>query len=153
MSDNITTSNKVYIGRDFQCTPETLFKWLTQPDLIVQWFGPKALRSTRVVNEARNGGKFRIELIRVDSEDTVTLVGEYIEFKEPERVAFRYSYDKNPATPSFFVVRMSLSRKDDGTTKLSMVQEFEAIPDDIEQRTVAWEYMLEVLAGLIPSEK
>ena len=150
MDDRVPTSNKVYIQRDFQCTPETLFHWLTQPDRIIQWFGPPTLRSTSVVNTPRNGGTFRIELARENSDEIVRLVGEYIEFEEPERVAFRYSYDKNPGAPSFFVVWMSLHRKDDGTTALSLVQEFDVLPDDIERRTVAWEHMLNVLAGLIP---
>ncbi|MEJ7697904.1 MAG: SRPBCC family protein [Candidatus Limnocylindrales bacterium] len=49
----------VDIERDFDASPETLFRAFTEPDLLVQWLGPRRL--TLVVDhfDVRSGGSWR----------------------------------------------------------------------------------------------
>lgn len=47
------------ITREFDAPREWLFRAFTDPDLLVQWLGPRRLSMTIDVFEARDGGKWR----------------------------------------------------------------------------------------------
>ncbi|ADB34966.1 Activator of Hsp90 ATPase 1 family protein [Kribbella flavida DSM 17836] len=63
MSDTIINApaNTPFIEviRDFDATPEQLFRVSTDPDLIAQWLGPNGLEMEVVEYDARPGGRYR----------------------------------------------------------------------------------------------
>jgi uncharacterized protein YndB with AHSA1/START domain len=50
---------QVVITREFDAPRELLFRAYTDPELIVQWLGPRALTMTVDRHEARDGGRWR----------------------------------------------------------------------------------------------
>ena len=49
----------IEIHREFKTTPEFLLRAFTEPDLFVQWVGPRRLTTTIEHFDARNGGTWR----------------------------------------------------------------------------------------------
>ncbi|MEP1093464.1 MAG: SRPBCC domain-containing protein [Cyclobacteriaceae bacterium] len=144
----MASENKVYLQHSFKCDQETLFDWLTKPELIGQWFGPEGFSTGNVQCELVEGGAYSIELIKVKV-PRFTVQGEYIEIRRPIRLRFSYRYLglENPPPPS--IVRFDLMRTTPDQTELSMVQEFEIETPDFATRSKAWVFMFDKLEGLI----
>ena len=49
----------ITIEREFDAPPELLFRAWTDPDLLVQWLGPKRLKMRIDTHELRDGGRWR----------------------------------------------------------------------------------------------
>lgn len=49
----------IWIEREFDALRELVFKALTDPELYVQWIGPRGLTTTIETFEPRNGGSWR----------------------------------------------------------------------------------------------
>jgi uncharacterized protein YndB with AHSA1/START domain len=54
----------IHITRDFDATPEQLFRAHTDPTLFVQWIGPDSLTSTVEYWDARSGGNWKYVMTR-----------------------------------------------------------------------------------------
>lgn len=133
----MTTQNKVYLQRVFNCTPEILFQWLIDPKRIVQWFGPQnttvgAVSCNPVVN-----GQFSIELLR-QTAPRFTCVGRYLTIEPPHKLVFTFAYDGLNSPDS--EVSILLTSKGN-QTHMAFTQSFETVPANMEKRTVAWEAM------------
>ncbi|NQY08864.1 MAG: SRPBCC domain-containing protein [Flavobacteriales bacterium] len=142
------TSNTVYVSREFNCTKSKLFEWITQPDLISKWFGPKHLSVKNVTNELRVNGNYNIEMIKPDG-STFIIGGKYLEIEEPNKLKFSFAYVGLAETPPESTVEIILEEINATQTKLSLIQKFETVPADMENRTKAWEGMFFKLTGLI----
>ena len=55
-------TNKVFVNRTFSCNVDILFDWLTDPSLLVQWFGPEGFEVGEVKSNLMIGGAYSIEL-------------------------------------------------------------------------------------------
>ncbi|TAK64055.1 MAG: polyketide cyclase [Dehalococcoidia bacterium] len=49
----------ITIEREFDAPPELLFRAWTDPDLLVQWLGPRRLKMRITEYELRDGGRYR----------------------------------------------------------------------------------------------
>lgn len=139
------TQSKVFVSRKFNCTKTELFDWLTQPDLIVKWFGPQKMSAGKVVTDFRIGGNYSIELQKEDN-NNFFVEGEYIEINEPDNLAFTLQYVGLPTSPPESIVKINLEETAVNEVLLTLTQSFTIIPLDMEKRTVAWEFMLQNLA-------
>ena len=140
------TQHKIFVQRRFHCSVPELFHYLVQPNLLAQWFGPRHLSVGAVRTEVRVGGKYSIELRQAD-ERSFTIEGEYIEVDEPYGLTFTFEYRGLANLPPKSVVKIQLEELAEGESLLSLTQDFEWAPSDLENRTHAWEYMLEVLGA------
>ena len=136
------TITNVYVNREFNCSAAKLYKWLTLPTLIAQWFGPKKIIAINVEVDLVIGGKFSVQLMKPNNE-LFFIEGNYLEIQQPEKLSFSFKYRglENPSPDS--IVSISLKETSEGVTKLNLIQEFKTIPNDMEGRTNAWNYMLE----------
>jgi uncharacterized protein YndB with AHSA1/START domain len=50
---------EIFITREFDAPRELVFKAHTDPELYVQWLGPRELTMTLETFEPRNGGSYR----------------------------------------------------------------------------------------------
>ena len=50
---------QIVITRDFRAPRELLFRAYTDPELLVQWLGPRTMRMTVDRLDARDGGAWR----------------------------------------------------------------------------------------------
>lgn len=142
------TVNKIYIKRDFACNPNELFRYLIQPDLIAKWFGPKHTVVGAVSMDVRVNGSYSIELIKPDNKNFF-IVGSYIEIDKPSRLVFSFQYQGLPSSPPESRVEITIKADGSGNSKLLLTQQFEVMPADMENRTVAWNNMLTKLGSLI----
>lgn len=144
----MTSENKVYVSRTFECNARELFSWLTDPTRIAQWFGPEGFTVGNVSNNLSEGGKYQIEL-KKDDMIRFTILGSYLTINAPNKLAFTYDYVglENPPPPS--KVYFDLKEIGPDQTELSMTQVFEIQTPDFATRTRAWNYMLDKLSRLV----
>ena len=140
------TINKVFINRKFNCSPTSLFDWLTKPDLLAQWFGPPNYTIGMVQTDTRINGKYSIELVS-PGDQHFFIEGEYLEINAPNSLEFALRYTGLPTPPPESTVKIKLTAVGENECQLSLTQQFELAPTDMENRTKAWEYMLEKLAN------
>ena len=142
--------NKVYLSREFNCSPQHLFDWLIKPERIAQWFGPKHLKAGKIHIDARVGGKYAVELWRPDG-TSVIVEGVYREIDPPHHLIFDLQYQTQTGSAPPSLVSFHLEQIEENKTRLSLVQSFETIPLDMPLRTQAWEHMLGELERLTGS--
>ena len=135
-----TAKNSLYISRRFNCSVNTLFKWIVEPDLICQWFGPKSMTLVEVKNDLTIGGAYTIELLKPNGM-AFSIEGEYIEIDEPNKVVFTFTYKGIPNTPPASIVEITIERVDTNISNLSLIQKFDIVPTDMPSRSSAWQNM------------
>jgi uncharacterized protein YndB with AHSA1/START domain len=57
------------VVREFDATPELVFRAATDPDLVPQWLGPREMRTRIIEFDARTGGSYRYANIDPDGEE------------------------------------------------------------------------------------
>ena len=138
------TYNKVFVSRRFNCSKSELFDWLVQPELITRWFGPKQLSIGSVQTDIRIGGKYSIEL-KKSGDENFFIEGEYVEVNVPDELAFTFQYRGLAASPPKSIVKIKLEELAENKSLLSLTQDFEFTPSDINSRTKSWEHMFQTL--------
>jgi len=141
-------TNTVYLQREFACEVEELYQWLTQPQLIAQWFGPEQLTVTNVTNSIVKGGAYSIELLK-PSGQTFYIEGRYLDLEKPSLIEFSLHYRDASSLPPDSVVTIQLGSTSPGKSSLKLKQVFELEPADMASRTRGWEHMLGVLESLV----
>ena len=134
------TQNKIYINRSFNCSVTALYKWLVDPALIIQWFGPQGIKVHEVTTDLKIGGTYEIKLTKPDG-SIFSIWGEYLEIKEPSKLIFNFKYKGILNAPPKSIVEITLEQIDTNKSNLFLVQQFESTPRDIENRTRSWESM------------
>ena len=137
--------NKIFLQHKFNCSPTTLFDWLTQPKLISKWFGPKSIKITSVQADVSVSGYYRIKLKKPDNE-CFYIEGKYLEIIKPSKLVFTFRYQGLPKKPPPSIVTIKLEALNASTTLLYLSQEFNQAPLDLENRTQAWNHMINKLS-------
>ena len=83
----------VTVRREIAAPPETLFDAWLDAESIGAWMRPRVITETRAETDPREGGDFRIVMVR-DRSDIVHQ-GTYLEIDRPSRLVFTWS---SPAT-------------------------------------------------------
>ncbi|MGW7267062.1 SRPBCC family protein [Streptomyces sp. NPDC054842] len=85
----------ILLVREFDASPDRVFRAYTDPDLVVQWLGPRRLTMRIDEYDARSGGSYRY----VHSEDDGTQYGfrgVFHEVRPDERIVQTFAYDGFP---------------------------------------------------------
>ncbi|MGW5177862.1 SRPBCC family protein [Streptomyces sp. NPDC004082] len=85
----------ILITREFDASPDRVFRAHTDPELVVQWLGPRRLTVRIEEYDARSGGSYRY----VHSEDDGTeygFRGVFHEVRPAERIVQTFAYDGFP---------------------------------------------------------
>ena len=143
------TANKIFINRKFNCSASQLFDWLVQPSLIAQWFGPKHLSTGEVQTDIQVGGDYSIEL-KKSNDQNFFIEGTYIEINAPDLLVFTLHYQGLASPPPSSTVKIKLEGLNPNQSLLTLNQDFEHTPSDMDSRTKAWEHMFQLLANLVP---
>jgi uncharacterized protein YndB with AHSA1/START domain len=142
---------EVTIERVFAAPRERIWKVLTDPAAIPQWWGPGFLTTIVDKMEVRVGGGWRF-LQRDPEGGEYAFNGEYREVKEAERIVQTFVYEAYP--DSVMVETMTLEELPDGRTRLrgkSVFPSIEALEGmviaDMEKGAIeSWERLAELLA-------
>jgi uncharacterized protein YndB with AHSA1/START domain len=89
----------IVITREFDAPPERVFRAHTDPDLVVQWLGPRALRMRIDEYDARSGGSYRY--VHSDEDGTeYGFHGVFHEVRPHERIVQTFTYEGFPDSVS-----------------------------------------------------
>jgi uncharacterized protein YndB with AHSA1/START domain len=120
--------------------PETVFRFFTDSARWATWWGPGS------TIDAQPGGK-----VYIRHPNGVETLGEVLEVRPPERIAFTYGFASGqPMPPGSSRVTIELS-PDDAGTRLQLRHEFaEAGPRD--QHVQGWRFQLSLFANVVANE-
>lgn len=114
----------VRITREFDATPAEVFRAHTEPELIVQWLGPRDLVMTVDHYDCQTGGSYRYVHSRGD--DTFGFFGCFHEVRPSELIVQTFCFEGFP--DSVALERLALDDLGNGRTRLvatSLVDSFE----------------------------
>jgi uncharacterized protein YndB with AHSA1/START domain len=79
----------IVVRRTFSASPHELFEYWTQPELLVRWLsGYTGPVDCEAHVEPRVGGRIRLRMR--SGEEQCEIVGRYVEFEPPNRLAFTW---------------------------------------------------------------
>ena len=114
----------VRITREFDAPPEKVFRAHTDPDLLVQWLGPRDLEMRIDHFDCRTGGAYRY--IHTRGEDEFCFHGCFHEVRPSELIIQTFTFEGQPDHVS--LERLVLEDLGNGRTRLtatSLVDSFE----------------------------
>jgi uncharacterized protein YndB with AHSA1/START domain len=141
----------VRITREFDAPPDKVFRAHTDPELLVQWLGPRDLQMRIDHYDCSTGGSYRYIHSRGDEE--YAFHGSFHEVRPSDLIVQTFTFDGAP--DSVALERLVLEDLGDGRTRLtgtSLVDSFEGrdafvasgMEDGIRQ---SYERLDELLAG------
>lgn len=120
MTDSLPS---VTIVRRIKAPPAKVWAAITQPDLMMQWWGPDAGPTLDVVADVRPGGRFSV-VFRLMSGDEHNPTGLYREVVPEKKLVF--TWDLPGAAPSLVTFRLEAM---DGGAELTLTHE--RLPDEV----------------------
>jgi uncharacterized protein YndB with AHSA1/START domain len=119
---------EVYIEREFNAPRELVFRAYTDPELYVQWLGPKGFSMTLKTFEVRNGGKWRY--IQTDKEgNKFGFHGVFHEVLYPERIIDTFEYEELPEKGHVILQKAIFEELQEGRSKVKAHAVFFSVSD------------------------
>ena len=113
------------ITHTFDAPPALVFKAMTDPTLIPQWWGPRNLTTTIDKLELRKGGIWRF--VQRDAEgNTYAFNGVYHTIEAPERLVYTFEFE---GMPGHVLLETAVFEEVDGKTKLTEQAVFQSVQD------------------------
>jgi uncharacterized protein YndB with AHSA1/START domain len=115
----------VRITREFDAPPEKVFRAHTDPELVVQWLGPRSTEMRIDHYDCRTGGSYRY--LHSSEGMEFGFHGCFHEVRPPELIVQTFTFEGEP--DSVALERLVLEDLGDGRTRLtgtSLVESFEA---------------------------
>jgi uncharacterized protein YndB with AHSA1/START domain len=116
----------IRIIRDFDAPPEKVFRVWIEPELVVQWLGPKSTQMRIDEWNARTGGNYRYAALK-NGEEVAAFYGSFHEVRPSERLVQTFTWEGMPDGVS--LETMTFEDLGDGRTRtigLSLVDNLEA---------------------------
>ena len=98
------------LKRRLNAPPERVFAAWTDPQKLMQWFGPEQIEMLRAEADARTGGRYRIVMRGADGEEH-DVSGVYREVVPNQKLVFTWAWRTMPERESLVTVLI----KPDGT--------------------------------------
>ena len=119
---------EIVITREFDAPRELVFKAVTDPNLIRQWWGPRYLSTEVDKMDVRPGGQWRY--INRDAEgNAYAFHGVYHEILAPERVIDTFEFEGLPETGHVTLETMKFEALPGGRTRLTVQSVFQSVAD------------------------
>jgi uncharacterized protein YndB with AHSA1/START domain len=129
MTRNETTINVpeglplVEIVREFDAPPDAVYRAHIDPEMAMQWMGPRDITSEVDYWDARTGGSWRYVSSR--GEDSFAFFGSFHELRPGERIVQTFTFEGFPDGVSLEI--MTLEPLEDGRTRLRAVSVVESV--------------------------
>jgi uncharacterized protein YndB with AHSA1/START domain len=131
--------------RCFKAPPAKVFSALTDPAMIVHWFGGPSPEGKSVQSDLRPGGQYHLGFVGQDGEAN-DVYGAYREIVADQRLVFSWHWRTTPERES--LVTIDLKPLADGTEMtLTHEQFYDEAARDNHQR--GWGYGLDALQALV----
>jgi uncharacterized protein YndB with AHSA1/START domain len=105
----------IRVVREFDAPPEKVFRAHTDPDLLLQWYGPEGTRTTIDHHDARSGGSYRYVHGYEDNE--FVMRGCFHLVRAPELIVQTESMDEGD---DVMLSRILLTDLGDGRTRMTL---------------------------------
>jgi uncharacterized protein YndB with AHSA1/START domain len=115
----------VRIVREFDAPPEKVFRAHTDPDLVVQWLGPRDLTMTIDHFDCRTGGSYRY--IHSRGDDEFGFHGSFHEVRPDELIVQTFTFEGFPDQVA--LERLVLEDLGDGRTRLTATSLVDSFAD------------------------
>ena len=127
----------ITITREFDATPERVFRAHTDADLVARWLGPKSTEMRIDRWDAETGGSYRYAAL-TEGEEVAAFYGSFHEVRPTERLVWTFTWEGMPDG----VALETLVFEDigDGRTRLTMT----SVVDTIEARDAIMSSGMEV---------
>ena len=119
---------EILIIREFDAPRELVFKAFTDPQLYVQWIGPRGMKTDLGRFEQRDGGSWRY--VQTDEEgNKFAFHGVNHEVKAPERIIGTFEFEGLPETGHVILQTAKLEELPGDRTKLISQSVFQSVED------------------------
>jgi uncharacterized protein YndB with AHSA1/START domain len=119
---------EILITREFDAPRELVFKVITDPELLPQWWGPRYLSTEVDKMDMRPGSQWRF--IQRDTEGReYAFSGVYHEVLAPERIINTFEFEGLPEAGHVTLETMKLEELPGGRTRLTTQSVFQSIID------------------------
>ncbi len=116
---------EIVITRIFDAPRELVFRAITDPNLIPQWWGPKGLTTVVDRMDVRPGGVWRFAQ-RDAGGNEFAFHGVYHAIVSPERLVSTFEFE---GTPGHVLLETETFEEQDGKTKLTDQNVFQSVED------------------------
>ena len=118
-------THEIIMTRTFNAPRDLLFKAMTDPALIAQWWGPRQYTTTVTRMEARDGGSWRF--VQHDSAGNEFAFHGVYHSVSPEKIIDTFEWEGLPG--HVILETMTLEEKGDGQTTLTVSSVFQSVAD------------------------
>jgi len=119
---------ELFVIREFDAPRELVFRAFTEPELYVQWLGPRDLTMTLDIFEPVSGGRWRF--IQTDSEgNEYAFHGVHHEVAAPERIIQTFEFEGLPEAGHVILETMTLEELPDSRTRFIGQSVFQTVAD------------------------
>ena len=118
---------ELFITREFDAPRELLFKSHVDPELYVQWVGPKDLEMSIQKLDARDGGTY--EFTHKRDGNTYRFFGSYHEVLKNERIIGTFEFDGLPERGHVIMGKTTFEELPNGRSKLVHQSVFFSVAD------------------------
>ena len=119
---------EILITREFDAPRELVFKAITDPKLIPQWWGPRRLSTVVDKMDVRPGGQWRYAN-RDDQGNEYAFHGVYHEILAPECIIDTFEFEGLPETGHVALETMKLEELPGGRTRLTTQSVYQSVAD------------------------
>lgn len=119
---------EIVITREFDAPRELVFKVVTDPELLPQWWGPRYLSTIVDKMDVRPGGQWRF-LNRDGQGNEFAFHGVYHEVLAPERIIDTFEFEGLPETGHVTLETLRLVELPGGRTRLITQSVFQSVID------------------------
>jgi uncharacterized protein YndB with AHSA1/START domain len=113
----------VEIVREFDAPPRAVYRAHVDPEMAMQWMGPRDITSTVDHWDARTGGSWRYVSSR--GEETFAFFGSFHELRPDERIVQTFAYEGLSDSVSLDI--LTLEPLEGGRTRLRVVSVVESV--------------------------
>ena len=128
---------KITVVREFDAPRDRVFRAHVDPELFVQWIGPRSIDCRLDEWDARTGGSWRYAALR-DGEEVATFFGSFHEVRPDDRIVQTFTYEGAGDGVSLEI--MTLEELPGGRTRLTGV----SVVDTMELRDLILSSGMEV---------
>lgn len=100
---------EIVLTRTFDVPCALVFKTVTDPNLIPQWWGPRSLKTTVEIMDVRMGGLWRF-VQHEPGGNMYAFHGVYHEVQPPERLVYTFEYEGTPGHALLEVITLEGQR-------------------------------------------
>ena len=143
-------SLELRLGRLLPASPGRVFRALTEPADIAQWWGPQLFTTPAIELDLRVGGGYRFTMQPPEG-DRFHLSGEFVEISPPSRLAYTFRWDEPTPDDRETVVTLTARAVGEGT-ELTLRQTGFATAERLELHRGGWTDSLDKLFVLLGSD-